>query len=462
MATHSIVYLKNIDMKDRIDAEYFQPEVLGIAEKLKSQPYLREVAKPVTSAFYPSATQTYSSGIVPFLRCVDVIDYPIVSDLQMKNFEKLPESFIAENKTVKKLKSKEVVITKVGTPCYASVLDESLMEVALSRTVLGLKHLKIDPYYLVAFLRSKYGFLQLFRECELTIQLQLTLDRVAGIKVFVPKDNALVSEISSLMKEYFSQSKEALSLYEKAKMLFAEKFNLANLDKSVLSYRENSSETQKFHRMDAEYFQPKYVEVMKNLRQIAKEKGWKIMSVSDLSEPLKYGTSEKLEYVPVGRPFLRITDVQDLGFDVDSLCHISEDVAEKLDYALVKTGDLVISRSGTLGLTVAIDKELENSVFGSYFIRIRPKKDENIDSTFLAFYLNSFIGKSQVERFCTGAIQTNLTIPAIGNISVLIPDVEYQEKILTLIKQSKYLRQKSKNTFNEAITKIEKAIENNN
>jgi restriction endonuclease S subunit len=461
MATVSIVRLKNIDMKDRIDAEYFQPEVLGIAEKLRDSPTLKEVAKPVTSAFYPAATQIYSTGNVPFLRCVDVVDYPVVSDLQMNYFEKLPDWFISENRTIKKLKAKEIVITKVGTPCYASVLDESLKEVALSRTVLGLTRIRIDPYYLVAFLRSRYGFLQLKRECELTIQLQLTLDRVGRIRVFIPPNTSVVEEIASLMKEYFKQLKDSLGLHEKAQKLFAEELNLSDLDKftATVSYRESFSETQKVHRIDAEYFQPNYTKVTKKLKEIADKNGWKLETIFEISEPLRYGTSEKLEYMDVGRPFLRITDVQNLNFDSDSLCRISEQDAKKLDYALVKEGDLVISRSGTLGLTVVIGKELENSVFGSYFIRIRPK-NEVIDSTYLAFYLNSILGRSQVERFSTGAIQTNLTIPAIENICVLIPNREVQEQISGLVKQSEFTKQKSKSLLKEAIGKVEKAIEN--
>jgi len=78
----------------------------------------------------------------------------------------------------------------------------------------------------------------------------------------------------------------------------------------------------------------------------------------------------------------------------------------------------LISRSGTLGLTILIGKDLSDSIFGSYFIRIRPKTKVNHE--YLAFYLNSFFGRMQVEQISTGAIQTNLTIPAIENMLVLL------------------------------------------
>ena len=187
----SSVPYSEIDLGNRIDAEYFQPTYLHIEEEL-----LRKKAKPLRgycsitgSAFYPAATHLYKFGDLPFIRCVDTISYPVITSRQDNLFEKIPIEFADEHKNIKRLKKGEIVITKVGTPCYASVVHD-IEDVALSRTVLGLKAIRnIDPYYLVAFLRSKYGFLQLFRERELTIQFQLTLDRVGNVLIFKPADN---------------------------------------------------------------------------------------------------------------------------------------------------------------------------------------------------------------------------------------------------------------------------------
>lgn len=458
MVNYSVVNLEDIDIKDRIDAEYFQPDFLRIAKSLSNSPPLQRITKLITSAFYPAATQLYSIGDVPFIRCVDVVDFPVVSSLQNSKFERLPKYFIDENKTIKKLIGGDIVITKVGTPCYASVIDESLKEVALSRTVLGLIDIKIDPYYVVAFLRSRYGFLQLMRECELTIQLQLTLKRVGRIKVFIPSDEK-IKEISSMMREYFKLLKESHRLYETALKLFSEELNLTSLNNKNYehSYLIDYSDVRGAHRIDAEYFHPKYTTVLKKLEEVARKHNWEIKKVAEISKSLKYGTSEKLQYLEEGIPFLRITDIQNLDFDLDSLCHIAEQEAKKIGNAKVKKGDVVISRSGTLGLAVPIGKELENAIFGSYFIRIRPKIE--INSIYLAFYLNSILGKSQVERFSTGAIQTNLTIPAIENIRVLIPKKDFQEKISNLIQASKISRQKGKKLLKEAVTKVESEIE---
>ncbi|MDE1764432.1 MAG: hypothetical protein KGH88_09370 [Thaumarchaeota archaeon] len=138
-------------------------------------------------------------------------------------------------------------------------------------------------------------------------------------------------------------------------------------------------------------------------------------------------------------------------------CFVSNEEASRVSHAKVKNGDLLVSRSGTLGLTVPINKELENSIFGSYFIRIRPNIEINRD--YLAFYLNSLLGKIQVEQISTGSIQTNLTIPTIESIKVLMIEPEFQEKISDLIKESKSLKKQAKDIFQKGITQLENEIE---
>ena len=228
----SIIKYSAVDLEERIDAEYFQPTYLHIEEKLAEKhaiPLRKFCPSIVGSAFYPAATHLYEAGDLPFIRCVDCISYPIITSRQNVLFEKIPIDFAAEHKNIKRLSKGEIVITKVGTPCYASIIHD-LEDVALSRTVLGLKSItNIDPYYLVAFLRSKYGFLQLFRERELTIQFQLTLDRVGNVLIFKPADNKLENLISDCFVSHESVIKQSEQLYSQAQALLLNELGLNQL-----------------------------------------------------------------------------------------------------------------------------------------------------------------------------------------------------------------------------------------
>ena len=185
----------------------------------------------------------------------------------------------------------------------------------------------------------------------------------------------------------------------------------------------------------------------------------KSFHISDLSKSLKYGTSDKLDYQEHGIPFLRIADLDNKRFDPDSVLHISTEDASLQKNARVRTGDVLISRSGTLGLAVAITPEFNNAVFGSYFIRVRPNQ-EVINPEFLALYINSLAGALQIQRLNTGGIQTNLTIPAIESIYVIAGSIKWQNSILKYVESSISARKESKQLIEKAKRMVEEAVLN--
>ena len=266
---YSIVNRSEIDLGNRIDAEYFQATYLRITEELvrKDAKPLRRYGLLTGSAFYPAATHLYEIGDLPFIRCVDCISYPVITTRQDPLFEKIPTHFANAHENVKRLSKGEIVITKVGSPCYASIIHD-IDEVALSRTVLGLKSITdINPYYLVAFLRSEYGFTQLLRERELTIQLQLTLDRVGSVLVFKPSCEKLERRIAGCLLLHENIASQSNRLYAQAQTILLSELGLAEWQpKHRPSFVKNFSDLSSARRLDADYFQPKYDEVVAAIR----------------------------------------------------------------------------------------------------------------------------------------------------------------------------------------------------
>jgi restriction endonuclease S subunit len=451
--------LADLDLLDRFDAEYFQPAFLSTATALEGRGRkLEELGTLTCSAFYPAATQLYEIGDVPFVRCVDVVPFPVITGDQP--FERVPRDFVEAESGVKTLDTDDIVITKVGTPCYAGVIHESLGYCALTRTVLGVQDLSrdlVDPYYLVAFLRSKFGFYQLMREREQQIQLQLTLERVGRINVFLPPLE-LQQSVGDIVRDYHRQTTLSKALYAEAEALLLTELGLHELDLSHQpTYTQSFSQAWTAGRLDAEHFQPKYYRVLEAISSTAEGKEWPIENIGRFSEPLKYGTSTKLEYLQEGVPFLRIADVSRRRFSLDSVQYISGKQAEEEKRASVRTGDVLISRSGTLGLTVAIPAYLEGAIFGSYFIRARPD-DKRVVPKYLALFMNSLAGQTQVERLNTGAIQTNLTIPAIESIQVPLPPLEVQKAIAGKVLDSFAAEDEAKRLLEEAKRRVEELV----
>ncbi len=460
MAVWSEVKHSTVLQAERIDAEYFMPHHIDIVTRVSALQHksLGDLGTVVCSAFYPAATDLYEIGNTPFIRCVDVINFPLMTPGQ--EYVQIPKEFVDENSSIRCAFPGDIVITKVGTPCYAGLLDATMPEVALSRTVLALKDIntsKVDPRYLVLFLRSKYGFDQLMRERELTIQYQLTLDRTRNVKIYMPSLSKQ-RRIGDYLSKHLQKKQESEELYKQVENLLLDELGLADLDLSdELFYERNYSEVEGAKRIDADYYQPKYLDLLDKLSSLGNK--YSVKPISSLSSRLKYGTSDKLSYVESGSPFLRIADIRNNTFDADTVLRIPHDEAAQQRSARVRTGDVIISRSGTLGLAVAIQPEFDNAVFGSYFIRISPDNNE-VNSDYLALYLNLLPGELQVSRSNTGGIQTNLTIPAIEGIQVVYGNLAWQERIADIVNKSFKSLKESKQLLQQAVQMVEDAILN--
>ena len=285
----SEIYLSQLTDSGRLDAEYFSKENIHIESRLSylHSSTIGNIATVVASAFYPAATQLYSSGDTPFIRCVDCISFPVITRSQEENFEKIPLSFALEQSGIHLLQKGDIVITKVGTPCFASVVDD-YETVALSRTVLGLKNINNDikPYYLMAFLRSKYGFEQLMRQRELTIQYQLTLDRVKSIRVYLASGR-LQADVSEVVKKSITFMKLANERYDAAEQLLLQKMKISipALTTNNISVKPFSESFEKTGRLDAEYYQKKYDELLASIKKVNYSRLIDLVDISKSIEP---------------------------------------------------------------------------------------------------------------------------------------------------------------------------------
>jgi len=465
MIKSSIINVSEIQGKTRIDAEYYHPTYLkneNILSEYRHGCYeLNQVLKnnrSITGGATPLGAEYLKEGKIKFIRVQNVMqNYFDLSAIVYIN-ENIHNGLLKRSQ----LKQNDVLLTITGVSYGKSAtVPTSMGEANINQhsVKIVLNEQLILPYFLSTFLNCKYGKYQNDRKITGLSRPGLVYSELR--RLIIPKvEQTFQREIQSLVitaNQFLEKSKQ---LYNQCEEILYKKVGLHNYPLShTLTYTTNFSNCKKNMRIDAAYYQPKYVNMLRNLKQNAEFCLWNIKEIGDLSKPLRYGTSQKLTYVESGVPFLRITDVKDYDFDPKELCYISNEEAAMVSYAKVKEGDLVISRSGTLGLTVPISNELSGSVFGSYFIRIRPKIE--IDRAYLALYLNSLLGRIQVEQNSTGAIQTNLTIPAIENIKILIPEDEFQRKISLLLQESKILRNNAKGMLEDAKIRVEKEIGTN-
>ena len=438
----------------RFDSEYFKIEYLSKLRNIKKLPYLKiEEFAYVTDGIHESI-QFDESSLINLISAKSPKEN--IFDLSGNEYIS-PEQHYKNPRTT--LQKGDVIISTVGTIGNCAVVDETILPANSDRHV-GIVRLKKDikPYFLSTFIICKYGKFQTLRESTGNVQLNLFIYKIKSLKIplLLNKFQERIEELVKLALIYLNKSKE---LYQQAEDLLLSELNLKDWQPTtetiaIKSFKESFLSSS---RLDAEYYQPKYDELYKYLEIACVEKGWNLKKLASLSLGFKYGTSDPLEYIDKGVPFLRIADLQKYRFNDKDLKFISQKAA-KQQKATVNTGDVLISRSGTLGLAIAIPEYLNNAVYGSYFILTKPNRSL-INPIYLSLYINSLIGKLQTEQANTGAIQTNLTIPVLESLLIVCPPLDIQKKFVDKVSQSYDAEDKSKQLLQIAKIGVEKAIE---
>ena len=190
-------------------------------------------------------------------------------------------------------------------------------------------------------------------------------------------------------------------------------------------------------RLDAEYYQPEYLEISEKLKTAQR--------VADLTSDIRYGLYVEPEYKTEGVDFIRALNLLNFWIDGEIL-KIDENKVPK-SYRL-RTADSLIVRSGAnTGSVALVDSRFNNATFGSYTIRLRFNK---INPFFAAVFLNTRYGVLQTQRLQTGMAQPNLNIPNIKEIRIPLVSEEKQKEIEKLCGRIEEEREKSENLYSQA------------
>ena len=129
-------------------------------------------------------------------------------------------------------------------------------------------------------------------------------------------------------------------------------------------------------------------------------------------------------YVPEGVPALRSLNVLPNKLNMENLVYFSNESNDLLAKSKLRSGDVLVVRSGTPGIACAIP-EGAVGINCIDLIIVRPKK-ELLDSRYLAYFLNSEQGKRQTARHAGGLAQQHVNVGALKTVEVPFVPLELQ------------------------------------
>ncbi|MFH7881075.1 MAG: restriction endonuclease subunit S [Candidatus Aenigmatarchaeota archaeon] len=450
MAVISVVKLSELEGARRIDAEYYQPEYLEIKKTLLKTKfiYFKNLVKKI---IHPKEIKReYEEENKDYLFLLAQNVRPLMLDLSEKKYI---SSEIAKLMPKNLLEYGDILFIRTGAVgVVTAYVGHPEKVIASAHILIGKPNFKLSPFYLAIFFNTKFGKLLIIRGTYGALQPEISPQHLKRIPVPILKKE-LIEKVENLFLKAQDLFKQSEIFYSQAESILLSELGLQDFKpEDRLFYNVNLSETRTVYRIDAEYFNPKYDEIIEKINKKTETKPLSQFIIS-VKKGIEVG-SEK--YRDEGIPFIRVSNLSPNGFIDKDQKYISEE-----DYQLLKDkfepkeGEILLTKDATPGIAYFI-KEPIKGIISSGILRLKIK---NIDPEYLCLCINSIIGKSQIERDGGGSIITHWKPNRIRNLIIPILPTQIQQKIAELVQKSHKARKKAKQLLEEAKKKVEETIE---
>ncbi|RSN66002.1 hypothetical protein DMH01_06625 [Amycolatopsis sp. WAC 04182] len=132
------------------------------------------------------------------------------------------------------------------------------------------------------------------------------------------------------------------------------------------------------------------------------------------------------DYTPSGHRLIRTSDINELGQlrSRESAVYIDKHLNVR---HTLQVGDLLLSRSGTIGRSMLLGELEESSTYAGYLVRFRPRP--GTEPRFLAYVAASSGFQANIESDAVSSTIQNFNAERYANIAVNLPPFEEQHRI---------------------------------
>lgn len=455
-----MVFLKNWgDIDERLDPAFYLNLMLLNKNIVSKSAYPVSTFKQKVSmqrgrfGHRPRNDPRYYDGAYPFIQTGNIVKASATNE-KIEFTQTLNELGLS---TSRLFEEKVVVITIAANIGYSAILDYPAC-FPDSLVALTAKDDSISLEYLNVYIRFIRDYIE--KLAPQAAQKNINLKQLSKLPIIVPdidKQKLIVSIMEKAYTEKVNKEKEAnVLLNSMDEYLLKElSFNLPPVKNILLKNRMfyvNSNElTGK--RFDPFYYQTHFTDFEINTYNN------NFIKLGSFVTSISYGASVENCYTNEGIPFLRITDLKENEINSEEIVYLPIKMEKKLSSSRVQKGDILISRSGTIGVCSMVDEAHDGFAFGSFMIKFSLA---DINEKFVAYFINSSIGKMYFERNKIGAVQGNITIPIIKSLPIPNITREKQNSIVQHLDDiqcnSTKLKQQSVKSVENGLLKIKQIL----
>jgi type I restriction enzyme S subunit len=192
---------------------------------------------------------------------------------------------------------------------------------------------------------------------------------------------------------------------------------------------------------------------------LSDDKNWESLTIDDILENIRYGTSKKCSYDDTLTPVLRIPNIKNSKIDITDIksANFNEKEFETLS---LKVGDILVIRSNgsidLVGKNVVITEEHKNYIFAGYLIRVRLNLTL-ANPTYIHYVLSSPQTRQVINLTAKSTSGVNnLNSKEIGRLKVSLPPLEEQKAIVKKVETLFALADSLEKRVNQAQKQVDR------
>lgn len=135
--------------------------------------------------------------------------------------------------------------------------------------------------------------------------------------------------------------------------------------------------------------------------------------------------------------FITIKNVKDCRISVDNMQSINAPDNAEAKRTKVQEGDLLISITADLGRTGVVTKEIaEHGAYINQHLTCIRLNRTALDPLYVAYFMESPVGKEQFESKNQSAVKAGLNFNAIKSLRIIVPPMEIQKEFAAFVEQT--------------------------
>jgi type I restriction enzyme S subunit len=376
--------------------------------------------------------------------------------------DKILSEHLTTNLPIYRVLEHTLLVSRSGTIGNTIYVDDRLKDFAITEDALRVKPFDEKQIGILYFyFTSDYGNGTITGKKSGAVIDHIYEDDL--LKLPIPRLNEdLVKHFFDLYLKLKTNREQADKLIKKARTLVTQYNNLPSLSDVKLETLDADGEVEirmtgwdeftKDYRLDAHFYNPLAKVIVENIKANCLNSD-NLFNIADCSFRGSRSTRNYVEKEN-GIAFLSGKNIIQIRPDFK---YISTSETANISDMLLTEGQILISRSGTLGRTVLIHKNYEGFAASEHLIRVNPNT-EIIDSGYLYAFLSSDYGYHQLLRYKHGSVIDEITEDQISQSVIPLPTKGQQKEIGDLVRKAYELRAEAIRLEDEAQELLTQAL----